>query len=872
MFDNEEIQLSPIIEDDAELLPLLSTEDEEQMNAEKFPEEIPVLPLRNTVLFPGVVIPITVGREKSIHLIKDAYKGDKIIGVVAQKNDKTEDPALEELNRIGTLAFLIKMLRMPDGNTTVIIQGKRRFELKELSQKEPYLKAKITEFKEKKPEQGDKEFEAIISSLKDNALQIIKNSPHIPQEASFALKNIESHSFLINFISSNANVTVAEKQKMLEVPNLKERATLLLGHLTKELQMLELKNQIQSKVKTDLDKQQREYFLHQQIKTIQEELGGNSYEQQVEELKIKGKEKKWSKEVKEIFEKEIKKLERINPNAAEYSVQTNYLETLTELPWDEYTQDNYDLGHAQKILDHDHYGMEKIKERVIEYLAVLKLKNNMKSPILCLVGPPGVGKTSLGKSIASALGRKYVRVSLGGLKDEAEIRGHRRTYIGAMPGRIIKGIMKAKSSNPVFMLDEIDKVGTDWHGDPSSALLEVLDPEQNNSFHDNFIELDYDLSKVMFIATANTLQTVQPALRDRMEVIEMTGYSVEEKIEIAKRYLIPRQLEENGIVPVRPGHPGGKERKKEESAEGKEKKKEKAKKKSSASPSTLTSPSLLANKVIEKIIENYTRESGVRELEKRLAKIARHIAKDIAMEEDKKEEKAKEKKKSPTSTSTSTLTITENDIGKILGPAHPKDRYQDINKPGVVIGLAWTPAGGDILFIETSLSAGKGKLTLTGNLGDVMKESATLALEYLKANCSELGISDDVFGQKNVHIHIPEGATPKDGPSAGIAMLSALASAFTGKRVKKFLAMTGEITLRGRVIAVGGIKEKILAAKRADIKEIILPEENRKDVEEIKQEFLTGLTFHYVSGMMDVLNISMDFSKEIPSGQASVPV
>lgn len=845
MFDNEDTKLSPIIEDDAELLPLLSTEDEEQMNAEKFPEEIPVLPLRNTVLFPGVVIPITVGREKSIHLIKDAYKGDKIIGVVAQKNDKTEDPALEELNRIGTLAFLIKMLRMPDGNTTVIIQGKRRFELKELSQKEPYLKAKITEFKEKKPEQGDKEFEAIISSLKDNALQIIKNSPHIPQEASFALKNIESHSFLINFISSNANVTVAEKQKMLEVPDLKERATLLLGYLTKELQMLELKNQIQSKVKTDLDKQQREYFLHQQIKTIQEELGGNSYEQQVEELKIKGKGKKWSKEVKEIFEKEIKKLERINPNAAEYSVQTNYLETLVELPWDEFTQDNYDLGHAQKILDQDHYGMEKIKERVIEYLAVLKLKNNMKSPILCLVGPPGVGKTSLGKSIASALGRKYVRVSLGGLKDEAEIRGHRRTYIGAMPGRIIKGIMKAKSSNPVFMLDEIDKVGTDWHGDPSSALLEVLDPEQNNSFHDNFVELDYDLSKVMFIATANTLQTVQPALRDRMEVIEMTGYSVEEKIEIAKRYLIPRQLEENGIV---------KEKKKGESAEGKEK--EKGKKKPSASSS------LLSDKVIEKIIENYTRESGVRELEKRVAKIARHLAKNIAMEEKPKVKKKKLEGKTKTSNikhQTSDIFITEEDLLKILGPAHPKDRYQDINKPGVVIGLAWTPAGGDILFIETSLSAGKGKLTLTGNLGDVMKESATLALEYLKANCSELGISDDVFGQKNVHIHIPEGATPKDGPSAGIAMLSALASAFTGKRVKKFLAMTGEITLRGRVIAVGGIKEKILAAKRADIKEIILPEENRKDVEEIKQEFLSGLTFHYVSNMMNVLNISLGF-------------
>jgi ATP-dependent Lon protease len=818
IFDNDNLHLSPIIEDDAELIPLLSTEDEEQMNSEKFPDEIPILPLRNTVLFPGVVIPITVGRDKSINLIKDAYKGDKTIGVVAQKNDKTEDPTIDELNKIGTVAFILKMFRMPDGNTTVIIQGKRRFELKELTRTEPYLKAKVVEFKEAKPEKGEKEFEALVGSLKDIAQQIIKGSPHIPTEAGFAMKNIDSPSFLINFISSNANIPVIEKQKLLEVANLKERATNLLGHLTKELQMLELKNQIQSKVKVDIDKQQREYFLHQQIKTIQDELGGNSFEQQVEELKKKAKDKKWPKEVATMFEKEIKKLERINPNAAEYSVQTNYLETLVDLPWNEYTTDIFDLKKAQKILDQDHYGMEKIKERILEHLAVLKLKSAIEekkitkggqpkirngSPILCLVGPPGVGKTSLGKSIAAALGRKYVRVSLGGLRDEAEIRGHRRTYIGAMPGRVIKGIQKAKSSNPVFMLDEIDKVGNDYHGDPSSALLEVLDPEQNNSFHDNFIEVDYDLSKVMFIATANSLSTIQPALRDRMEIIEMTGYSVEEKIEIAKRYLIPKQLEENGIQ-----------------------------KKIG-----------ISDKVLEKIIENYTRESGVRSLEKKIAQIARNVAKNIAMN----------KKVTPS--------ISEDSLTNILGPAHPKDHYQDAGVPGVVIGLAWTPVGGDILFIETSLSTGEGKLALTGNLGDVMKESATIALEYIKSHADALGIPAEALTKKNIHIHVPEGATPKDGPSAGIAMLTALASAFTGKKVKKFLAMTGEITLRGRVLPVGGIKEKILAAKRANIKEIILCEENRKDIEEINKDFLKGLTFHYVSNMMDVLAIALPIKK-----------
>ncbi len=656
--------------------------------------------------------------------------------------------------------------------------------------------------------------------MKDTSQQIIKNSPQIPSEAGFAIKNIESTSFLINFISSNANVSVAEKQALLEVPNLKQRATLLLANLTKELQMLELKNQIQSKVKTDIDKQQREYFLQQQMKTIQEELGGSSFEQQVVELKKKAEGKKWSKEAGELFDKEIKKLERMNPNAAEFSVQTNYLETIVDLPWNEYTEDIFDLKKAQKILDQDHFGMEKIKERVLEHLAVLKLKNDMKAPILCLVGPPGVGKTSLGKSIAAALGRKYVRVSLGGLKDESEVRGHRRTYIGAMPGRIIKGIQKAKSSNPVFMLDEIDKVGSDWHGDPSSALLEVLDPEQNSSFHDNFIEVDYDLSKVMFIATANTLQTIQPALRDRMEVIEMTGYSVEEKIEIAKRYLLPKQFEENGII------------KKEED-------KEKTKKKFKENGSSVSSPVKITDKILENIIENYTRESGVRELEKKIAKVARTLARDLAME-----------KKIP-------AIISENDLNKMLGPAHPKEHYQAIETPGVVVGLAWTPVGGDILFIETSLSAGKGRLTLTGNLGDVMKESATLALEYVKSHSELLGIPSVAFAEKNIHIHVPQGATPKDGPSAGIAMLTAVASAFTGRKVKKYLAMTGEITLRGRVLPVGGIKEKILAAKRAEVKEIILPEENRIDVEEINKDYLKGLIFHYVDNMMDVLSIAL---------------
>jgi ATP-dependent Lon protease len=789
-----------LMDDDAEFIPLLSSEDEDQMNSEKVPDDLLILPLRNTVLFPGVVIPITVGRDKSINLIKDAYKGDKTIGVVAQKNDTAEDPAVEDLNRIGTVATIIKMLRMPDGNTTVIIQGKRRFELNEIKQTDPYIKASVTPFTETRPKKDDQEFIAVVSSLKDLALQIVKHSPNIPSEAGFALRNIESPSFLINFISSNMNAPVAEKQKMLEVLDLKERATLVLGNLTKELQMLELKSQIQSKVKVDLDKQQRDYFLHQQMKTIQEELGENNFTQDIQEMKEKSKTKVWSAEVGTAFDKAIGKLERMNPNAAEYSIQTNYLEVLLDLPWGFNTTDNFNLKRADKVLNKDHFGMEKVKERILEHLAVLKLKGNMKSPILCLYGPPGVGKTSLGKSIAESLGRKYVRMSLGGLRDEAEIRGHRKTYIGAMPGRILQNIKKAGSSNPVFILDEIDKVGNDFHGDPSSALLEVLDPEQNNAFYDNYLELDYDLSNVMFIATANSLSSIQPALRDRMEIIEITGYTIEEKMEIAKRHLLPKQLEEQGL-------------KKEELS--------------------------LDKNVIEYIIENYTRESGVRGLEKVIAKIVRNTAKSIAMDQK------------------YSVNVAEKDLVKILGPAHAKDRYQGNDVAGVVTGLAWTSVGGDILFIETSITRGNGKLTLTGNLGDVMKESAIIALEYLKSHSSILGLKPDIFDKWNVHIHVPEGATPKDGPSAGITMLTAIASAFTQRKVKKHLAMTGEITLRGRVLAVGGIKEKILAAKRAGIKEIILCIDNKKDVMEIKKEYIRDLKFYYVEQMIDVVKLAL---------------
>ncbi len=791
----------PIMEEDAEFIPLMSSEDEEQMNNEAFPDQLPILPLRNTVLFPGVVIPITVGRDKSIRLIKDANKGNRTIGVVAQINDAEEDPKFDQLHKVGTIAHILKMLRMPDGNTTVILQGKRRFQLGQETQHDPYMKATITPFPDEQPAKSDKEFAAVISSVKDLALKIVANNPQIPQEAQFAIKNIESPGFLVNFISSNLTASTAEKQGILEVGNLKDRATEVLKQLTKEFQLLELKNQIQSKVKTDIDKQQREYFLHQQMKTIQEELGGNPMEQETQELKTRALNKNWPKNVAETFQKEISKLERMNPNAAEYSVQMNYLELLLDLPWSEMTKDHFDLRKAEKILNRDHYGLDKVKERILEHLAVLKLKGDMKkAPILCLYGPPGVGKTSLGKSIAESLGRKYVRMSLGGLKDESEVRGHRKTYIGAMPGRILQNIKKSGSSNPVFVLDEIDKVGNDWHGDPSSALLEVLDPEQNNAFYDNYVELDYDLSNVMFIATANSLATIQPALRDRLEIIEVTGYTTEEKLEIAKQHLLPKQMDDHGIK---------------------------------------KSQMTLSDSVLEYIIENYTRESGVRGLEKLIGKMVRYAAKNIAMRKRYKVKPAIE------------------DLQKILGPAHEKDRYQGNDVAGVVTGLAWTPVGGDILFVETSLSKGKGKLTLTGNLGDVMKESAAIAVEYLRAHGSDFGIDPQLFDYWNVHIHVPEGATPKDGPSAGITILTAIASAFTQRKVKKNLAMTGEITLRGRVLAVGGIREKILAAKRAGIKEIILCEENRKDVEEIKQDYLKGLTFHYVESMGDVVRYAL---------------
>jgi ATP-dependent Lon protease len=800
--DMDILNFSDIIESDTEFIPLLSSEDEELMNAEKIPDTLPILPLRNTVLFPGVVIPITVGRDKSIKLIKESYNGDKIIGVVSQKDIETEDPDFKDLNNIGTVAQIMKLLQMPDGSTTAIIQGKKRFVLQDLVQTDPYLRAKVSQFGEAEKCPEDESFKALISSLKDLSIQIIKQSPNIPTEASFAIKNIESPVFLTNFVSSNLNIEMEEKQKLLEVSDLTERANHVLASLTKELQVIELKNQIQKKVKVDLDKQQRDYLLNQQLKTIQEELGDNPHEQEINELKEKAASKKWSKETSIAFDKELKKLQRMNAQAAEYSIQLNYLEIMVELPWNEYTQDNFDLDHAQKILDDDHYGLEKIKERIIEHLAVIKLKNDMKSPIICLVGPPGVGKTSLGKSIARAINRKYIRMSLGGVRDESELRGHRKTYIGAMPGRIIQSLRKVKSSNPVCVLDEIDKVsGNNVQGDPQAALLEILDPEQNIAFYDNYLELDYDLSKVMFIATANTLNTIHPALRDRMEIIDLSGYLIEEKLEIAKRHLIPKQLNEHGVK-----------------------------------KSQLT----FGKKVIEKIVDDYTRESGVRGLEKNIAKIIRNKAKYIVM--NKKFNK----------------NIREEEIIKILGiPRFQRDRFIKNDVAGVVTGLAWTSVGGEILFIEASLSKGKGNLTLTGNLGDVMKESATLAFEYLKAHAELLNIDTDVFPKWNVHIHVPEGATPKDGPSAGITMFTALASVFTQRKVKSALAMTGEITLRGKVLPVGGIKEKILAAKRSKIKDIILSTENEKDIVDIKEEYIKGLNFHYVEKMIDLIDIAL---------------
>jgi ATP-dependent Lon protease len=789
-------------EDDIDFMPIIPLHDTDGDNADDIviPDELPILPLRNTVLFPGVVIPITVGRDKSIKAVNESYKTDKLVGVLAQKDSSVEDPGIKDLVSVGTIAKVIKLIKMPDGGTTVIIQGKKRFQLESITSEEPFFKARVKPLEEEQI-QNDQHFDATVSSIKDLAAQIIQLSPNIPAEASIILRNIENPSFLIHFVSSNLNSDIFEKQQLLEMNDIRARAEMLLHLLQKELQFAELKNKVTNKTKTELDKQQRDYFLQQQLKSIKEELGGDTNDREIQEMKKKAETKKWPLAAKELFQKEIEKLERMHSSTPDYSIVYNHVDLMLDLPWEEYTEDRYDLKKAKKVLDEDHYGMNKIKERILEYLAVLKLKGDMKSPILCFVGPPGIGKTSLGRSISNAIGRKYVRLSLGGLHDESEIRGHRKTYIGAMPGRIVQSIRKIKSSNPVMILDEIDKVGRDNRGDPSSALLEVLDPEQNHTFYDNYLELEYDLSKVLFIATANDIASIQPALRDRLEIIELSGYAVEEKEEIAKRHLIPKQKELHGLKDMN---------------------------------FNINQP------VLQGIIENYTRESGVRELDRQLASIMRSLAKDFAM-------KGKIKP-----------TLTNKDVERILGkPRYSNELYKTANMAGVAVGLAWTYVGGDILFIETSLSDGKGDLQLTGNLGTVMKESASTALTYLMSNARKSGIDPEIFKKKNIHIHVPEGAVPKDGPSAGITMMTALASALTGRKVKPYLAMTGESTLRGQVLPVGGIKEKVLAAKRAGLKEIIMCWQNEKDVEEINAAFIKGMKFHYVKTMNQVLDLAL---------------
>ncbi|HLY70409.1 MAG TPA: endopeptidase La [Puia sp.] len=789
-------------EDEMEFMPIipLNESDGDSLNDQEFPRELPVLPLRNTVLFPGVVLPITVGRDKSIKAVNDVYSSDKLIGVVAQKDSSIEEPKTTDLEEIGTVARIIKLIKMPDGGTTVIIQGKRRFKIGSITTDDPYFKAEVILLNEDEAPK-DQDFEAYISNIKDIATQIIQLSPNIPSEAAIILKNIENPSFLIHFVSSNLNAELNEKQQVLSLNSIKARADLLMQLLQRELQFAELKNKLTNKTKTELDKQQREYFLQQQLKSIKDELGGDTNEREVKQMQKKGENKKWNSAARELFKKGIEKLERMHPSTPDYSVIYNHLDLMLDLPWEEYTKDEFDLKKSKKILNTDNYGLDKVKSRILEYLAVLKLKGDMKSPILCFIGPPGIGKTSLGKSIANAIGRKYARISLGGLHDESEVRGHRKTYIGAMPGRILQAIRKVKSSNPVIVLDEIDKVGADFRGDPSSALLEVLDPEQNNTFYDNYLELEYDLSKTLFIATANDINHIQPALRDRLEIIDLSGYAVEEKIQIAKRHLVPKQQEAHGLNKINFG---------------------------------------ISDKVLEKIIQDYTRESGVRELDRQLASIMRYQAKEYA---------TKGKLKPLFSTG---------NVEKVLGkPRYSNDLYKVAYMAGVAVGLAWTYVGGDILFVETSLSEGKGELKLTGNLGNVMKESAITALTYLQSNIKKIGVDADIFNKNTIHIHVPEGAVPKDGPSAGITMMTSIASAITGKRVKPYLAMTGEITLRGQVLPVGGIKEKILAAKRAGLKEIILCWQNEKDILEINSSFIKGIKFHYVKTMQQVLDIAL---------------